>query len=217
MSMKTKHLSPIRVAIISVVLLIIALGTYLATTFIASTHQTIISDGAEISYVVPTKATDYQKACYEDLKIAINSTQGTDQYGLDVSSAIVKNFIADFYTWTNKEGTQDVGGLQFVFGPSILNIYEQARAYFYHDLSYNIEQFGSDNLLQISNVKIKNVAYSGTMTYNSVEYQTFYLEAEWSYADNSVFSPAQYQTFGNFGVLVNPDSGKYEIYKYYID
>lgn len=208
--------TPIRVGIVVVLVLMGILSTYILTSLLASNQQEVISNGEDISYVVPREATGFQKQCYDELKVAINSDSTTEQYGLDVSSAIVKNYIADFYTWSNKLGSQDVGGLQFVYGPSIQNIYEFARAYFYHDLSYLISQYGSDNLLKVNSVTIKNVAYAGNVTINSTSYQSYYIEVSWTYESSTDLEVSTYQNHGNFSLLVN-ENGRYEIYRYYTE
>lgn len=213
---KKLFLTPIRVAILIVVLLMIILSSFIVTNVLLSNRQETIVINEAISYVVPRNATALQRTSYDELRLALGTEPNTDQYGLDVSSAVVKNYIADFYTWTNKLGSYDVGGLQFVYGPFIQNVYEGARAYFYHDLSYLMDLHGSENLIEVETITIRNVAFSGTQNINGVDYQTFYSEASWTYKANGVIDTTNFQKDGNFSLLVNED-GKFEIYRYYVE
>ncbi len=190
---KKLFLTPIRVAILIVVLLMIILSSFIVTNVLLSNRQETIVINEAISYVVPRNATDLQRASYDELRLALGTEPNTDQYGLDVSSAVVKNY-----------------------GPFIQNVYEGARAYFYHDLSYLMDLHGSENLIEVETITIRNVAFSGTQNINGVDYQTFYSEASWTYKANGVIDTTNFQKDGNFSLLVNED-GKFEIYRYYVE
>lgn len=200
------------ITILMTLLLIIGVGTSFAYQLLKGDGSEKIDLGDSISYTLSADATEFQKTSFDELKQSLLAEE-FDAYL--TSGLIVKNFIADFYTWTNKQGSFDVGGLQYVYAPNTLYIQQEAKAYFYKDLSYLIEQYGAENLLQVESVNIKYVDPEQDYEYNGQMYTSYYVAAEWSYLSNSHFDSTPYQTKGYFSVLVRDN--KYEIYRYYLE
>lgn len=76
--------------------------------------QTVEDEKKE--YQLPKQATAYQKEIFDDLIKAQEAyqTDQTEQTTKDYASLVVKNFIADFYTWTNKTNHSDVGAFNLL-------------------------------------------------------------------------------------------------------
>jgi len=174
-----------------------------------SGEKTINVEGTNL-YTQRFNATDYQKELFTELETVINNSEAT---GNEIAASVVKNYIADFYTWTNKQGSHDVGGLGFVFSPSTLYIQSQAKAYFYKDLTYFIELYGAENLLQVDSITVKYADAETNFVMGTNEYPSYYVGVEWTYVPNEIFSPLSYQNKGYFSVLVR--DGKFEIYRYF--
>ena len=182
-----------------------------------------ISDNYQINnnrYVLRDTATDVQKEYFNELKDLMENNTGT---GEDIAGSIVKNFVADFYTFSNKLGQYDVGGMYYVFAPQRQTIYIQARDQFYKYINNYINQYGAEALLEVENVEVdvtnapSDSLYSVMMTDEETgeeyeEQHNYYLvEARWTYVTKEGgMSTSSYDTKGNF-VVINRDGDKYEI------
>ena len=171
--------------------------------------NTIKNAEGEVLYEINENATEYQKLIFTELSDVINDG-GTPQ---EYAGSVVKNYVADFYTWSNKKGTYDIGGMQYVYQPEIVNIYNFAKDFFYRDLSYNISKYGSDALLEVENVEITFSDFNVEIEFNGETYQSFYVTASWTYVQKEGFDSTGYQTSSEFSLIDR--NGKYEIYRYY--
>ena len=112
----------------------------------------------DAGYVLREDATDYQKELFAQLKSAIE-VEGADE--TTVAGLVAQNYIADFFTWTNKQGQYDVGGMYYVLDSeyedgthSKENIYQNARDNFYRYLSSYIKEYGATDLLEVENIQL---------------------------------------------------------------
>ncbi len=195
------------IATLSLMILIIALTFFeLQRDYFSNT---IKNAEGEVLYEINENATEYQKLIFTELSDVINDG-GTPQ---EYAGSVVKNYVADFYTWSNKKGTYDIGGMQYVYQPEIVNIYNFAKDFFYRDLSYNISKYGSDALLEVENVEITFSDFNVEIEFNGETYQSFYVTASWTYVQKEGFDSTGYQTSSEFSLIDR--NGKYEIYRYY--
>ena len=195
------------IATLSLMILIIALTFFeLQRDYFSNT---IKNAEGEVLYEINENETEYQKLIVTELSDVINDS-GTPQ---EYAGSVVKNYVADFYTWSNKKGTYDIGGMQYVYQPEIVNIYNYAKDFFYRDLSYNIQTLGAENLLEVENVEITFSDFNVEIEFNGETYQSFYVTASWTYVQKEGFDTTGYQTSGEFSLIDR--NGKYEIYRYY--
>lgn len=199
-------------AVILTLILLVTVGGLITFIALNGDGDETINVGEDISYKLNGNATETQRIYFDELKSALNNSETTPDV---LAGVIVKNFIADFYTWTNKQGSFDVGGLQYVYAPNTLYIQTEAKAFFYKDLSYFIDEYGSENLLKVSSVTIKYVDPETNLVLGDTSYPSYYVAAEWTYEPNSVFSPDGFQTKAYFSVMVN--NGQYQIYRYFLE
>lgn len=179
------------------------------------------------NYVLRNNATEYQKECFAELKQAIEVEYASDE---TIAGLVCKNFIADHYTWSNKQGQYDVGGMYYLFSleKSKENAYIQARDSFYKYLSKYIKDYGVTNLLEVDNIQINSVTKLD-VPYFAVVNTHFYDEeaghsyidtgyefeedwnvsCSWTYKSNSKFDTSSYATSMNFIVVIN--NGRFEI------
>ena len=197
-------------AIILNISLIGLVAFLLGFQFVNTAQSNKIELENNVAYEMRPNATEIQKVYFDELKETFSDVERTD---FERSASIVKNFVADFYTWSNKRGSYDVGGLEFVYQLSILNIQEGAKNLFYKDLSYYIQQYGAENLPQVAEVTILSSDYETPLVIGDETFTSFYVVAEWSYVPNSVFDVSQLQTKGYFSVVNN--NGRFELYRYY--
>ena len=143
-----------------------------------------------MGYVLRDNATDYQKELFSELKQAVEG--GADS--TTIAGLVCENFVADYFTWTNKKGQYDVGGLSYFYSGKNenlkfkTNIYSKSRDGFYKYLNNYINDYGSSNLLEVSDVKIDKS--------NKTDYQYIIHEANqllvneegstyWAYGDSN--------------------------------
>ena len=170
-----------------------------------------------MDYHLRSNATEYQRSLFQELSdLCLTDAENKDKEA--IASSVVENFIADFYTWTNKAGSYDVGGLYYVYSPSKANIYTQARDTFYHYLTNYIKDYGAENLLEVAqdSIEIKGSKVDEKYSYNGKEYDAYYYSATWSYVDHEGFDESDYETSENFLVIENED-GRFEIVQAYGD
>jgi hypothetical protein len=110
-------------------------------------------------YLLRDNATDLQREYFKELKEAIEGEEPADK--ATVAALVAKNYVADFYTWTNKSGQYDIGGFSFLFDGEFENgdhykdnLYLQARDGFYKYLSTYATQYGKENLIEVENVEV---------------------------------------------------------------
>ena len=181
-----------------------------------------------MGYVIRDNATDIQKEYFKELKVAV---EGDEEEGIQpsddqtIAGLICKNYVADFYTWTNKVSQYDVGGLYYVYQPQRKAVYTEARDGFYKYLSNYINDYGAENLIEVESVDVKSVTKQN-YTYTVVdtitdketteteevtrEYKDLYLvKCTWTYKEGSKISTSQMDKSMYF--LVTKRDGIFEI------
>lgn len=215
---------------------VIAIGVFGFITFKEAKNLISLVSGSEevntahriesMNYVLRDNATDAQEEYFAELKQAIEIENAPDA---TIAGLICKNYVADFYTWSNKQGQYDVGGMYYVYDleKTKENTYLQARDGFYKYLSNYIKQYGANNLLQVENVQVekaermdeKYICFVNTHGYTDElghfyydadhEYDAWAVKCRWSYKENAKFDSSNYVTSMNFIVVIN--NGRYEI------
>lgn len=169
-------------------------------TLALDTHNVMKND----LYEIGNNPTDYQRQLFEELTQSIN-----DGEELSIATNVVKNFIADFFTWTNKDGNYEVGGLMYIYGPKYSVFQEEMRWTFYSDLDLYIAQYGRENLLEVTDIEVLNENYAADYEVNGETYKAFYIETTWDYKPTSKIDTDDFQNTGYFTVVDN--NGRYEI------
>ena len=196
-----------------------------------ATNSMEIKDENRVSsmeYVLREDATEYQKELFKELKEGVEETGLSDQ---EIANLVCKNFVADFYTWTNKQGQFDVGGMYYIYDGEFKdsshfreNVYKNARYGFYKYLSTYIKQFGKENLLEVENVEVTkstkgdDVVISEHVANKEDEngewydyredrtFEAYYITCNWTYkAVTGKFDITHYPTTSNFVVIKDGD------------
>ncbi|MFV0380338.1 MAG: hypothetical protein ACK5KQ_05910 [Anaerorhabdus sp.] len=158
-------------------------------------------------YIIGNNPTDYSIEVFDELT---KSLETNDQ--LEISANVVKAFVADYFTWTNKDGTYEVGGLQYLYGPQFVMYDVRSRWTFYSDLDVYIEKYGRDKLLEVDSINITTKEDGGYFKIGYTEYKAYYIVAEWTYKD-AAFDTSEFQKTGYFTVIDN--NGRLEIVQFY--
>ncbi len=155
-------------------------------------------------YAIGNNPTNIQKEYFKELT---ESLKGDDK--LKIAEAVVKSFVTDYFTWTNKDGNYEVGGLQYIFGSKYVAFENESRWTFYKDLDLYISQFGRENLLEVEKVTITFIDYAADFVTSDRAYTSYYVEAEWTYKPSSKIDVNEFQNVGYF--TVSDNDGRYEI------
>ena len=146
-------------------------------------------------------------------------------YNHPTAACIAKNYVADFYTWTNKNGSYDIGGMHYVYGPSKNVVIAQARNTYYKYLTYYINTFGKDKLLEVTSVETEVDPNPSTYEVDGHTYESYFVTCNWKYKNEETFdgmnivSPNEYGSYDHywhfttreyFTVVVTED-GRFEI------
>lgn len=172
-----------------------------------------------MNYRLRDKATDYQKEIFSQLKETLESEEYDDLAAVEL---VAKNYIADFYTFSNKAGQYDIGGMYYWYSgkDEKKNAYLAARDGFYKYMSYYKTEYGSENLIEVDDVQInKCVKESDVITlsehykYEQGEdgdwydvridnpYDTYNVSVTWTYKEGYMPSSTKFPTTLNMIIL----------------
>ena len=120
-----------------------------------------------MNYLLRDNPTDVQKEYFAQLKKAIEEGVVETEEGevpaddAAIASLVAKNYVADFYTWTNERGQYDIGGFYYIYDGEFENgdhnkenWFLKAREGFYKYIGVYGTQYGKENLLEVDNVEI---------------------------------------------------------------
>ncbi|MGL4372198.1 MAG: hypothetical protein ACRCS6_00355 [Turicibacter sp.] len=160
-----------------------------------------------VDYTLRDSATDYQKEIYDELLTTHQAFEKdwTPETEVDYATALIKNFVADFYTWSNKDGRNDVGGLQYVY-PFYRNDFRaKAVDVFYLYLDHYIEEYGAEQLLTVTNVDVTGVDPNFVYTMpDGTQMDATYVYVQWTYETSSSLDVSKFPNETGF-VLVEKE------------
>lgn len=188
--------------------------------------QARIDELPPTEYVLRRNPTEYQIELFEILAYAHDQFYETESDAdlKDYAAAIVRNFVADFYTLSNKSSRTDVGGIQFFSEDIEDNFRSYAIDTFYLYLNQHIEMFGSESLPTVSSTTILSVEFGYRMVeideeednddsfgYGELpreeEVRTIVVEIEWTYATSTLQDIEEFQTSARFILMEVEDEG----------
>lgn len=175
-------------------------------------------------YSIGNNPTEINKTYFLELNDALEGKTVTDENGNTyagdeaIAEAVVKNFIAQYYTWTNKDGNYDIGGMQYIYSPKQSDFESYTLNNFYEDMDLYMSQNDRDSLIQVKDVTINSVttteSYSVSYTDESGNAVTTTLscidvDASWSYEEGTSMNTTDLQKHALFHVVNN--NGRWEI------
>ena len=190
-------------------------GNTMAT---AATNNELVND----QYRIGNNPTEINKTYFKELTQSLN-----DKHDTEIAQSLVKSFVSEYYTWTNKDGNYDIGGMQYIFEPKKSDFAEYTLWNFYKDMDLYITKYGTANLMQVKDVTVSSTANAGNYTVQlpgdesevtssaeaavgqKEELPCIDVTASWTYEDNSTIDTTQFQQQAVFHVV--NDSGRWEI------
>ena len=161
------------------------------------------------NYVLRANATDYQKELFEELKNDFEHEDETDE--VKIASDIAMNYVADFYTWTNKQGQFDIGGMCYVNGFNKVNYWMQTTDQFYKYITKYMEVYGVQDLIEVESIEVVD-AHLNTDAFviDGVDHKSFHVELKWNYKQTEKFNTSKFSKHMHFTVIKD-DYGAYSI------
>ncbi len=202
------------VNIVRVVFLNAGQGTTLANTKVNSEYKNDY-------YSIGNNPTDINKTYFKELNTAVKNKSDSD-----IAQSVVKCFITEYYTWDNKDGNYDIGGMEYIYTPQLTNFSQYTLNNFYVDLDLYITKYGTENLMQVKDVTVASCVDGGSYAVvqpgdqtkiqegedspsSTSQLASYTVTASWTYEDNSTIDTAQFQNHAVFHVVNN--DGRWEI------
>ena len=186
--------------------------------------DTVDNEYSNDYYSIGNNPTDINKTYFKELNKALDGETLTDDNGNSysgdeaIAETVVKNFICQYYTWTNKDGNYDIGGMQYIYTEKQSDFETYTLYNFYEDMDLYLSQDGRDSLIQVKDVTINSVSKVDdyTVTYTdensaeqSVALSCIDVNASWSYESDTKMSTSDIQSGATFHVVNN--NGRWEI------
>ncbi len=173
-----------------------------------------------MDYHLRSNATKLQTELFKDLSKAVESG---DEF--EIAKLVAENYVADFYTWTNKNGTYDVGGMYYVYSPQKTTIYAQARNTYYKYVSFYINTFGNDELLEVDSIDAEVGDSAKSYEYNGKTYTAYEVTCNWTYKNEDTFKDVSKVTekeatpfvTKEYFLIIKNEDGRFEIVQAYGD
>ena len=194
-----------------------------------------------MNYILRDNPTDVQKEYFRQLKKAVEegvveTEEGeTEADDIAIVGLVAKNYVVDFYTWTNKRGQYDIGGFNFIYDGEYINgdhykenLFLKARDGFYKYISSYGTQYGKENLIEVENVEVSKCSkMSSPYVINEHEsyvqdsqgewvdkrvdrkYDAYLVTCNWTYKENTTLNMNQFAK--SINLLIIDRTGRYEI------
>lgn len=151
-------------------------------------------------YPLRRNATEYQKEIHKELLEAVKEKPVDKEL---IASLVSKNFIADYFTWTNKLQFNDVGGLYYVNTDYRKSFYDKSLDTFYHDIQFYLKDGNMEETLEVSNIKTKVEDIDVQIDDKAVP--AYLVETSWSYKASEILNLEEYQTKTFIKVIEDKD------------
>ena len=168
---------------------------------------------AEYDYHLRAEPTALQEELFDELTVALNAEEVDDELCAEL---VVENFVADFYTWTNKHGQYDIGGMYYVYSAQKTNIYNEARDGFYKNINNAINEYGQDEVLEVETVEANATKLSSGYDLvdsdgASLHYSDAYnVDCSFTYKNNDM-DTSGLSARQSYIVIRDAETGRYEI------
>lgn len=168
-----------------------------------------------MNYRLRDNATEYQKELFAQLKETLESEEYDDTLAAEL---VAKNYVADFYTFSNKAGQYDIGGMYYWYDEddSKENAYLDARDGFYKYINYYGNQYGMENLIEVEDIQVTkcvketdpielsvHVAYKKDDNGEWYDYRENYSYDTYNVTLNWTYKEGYMPTTGRFATSVN--------------
>ncbi len=175
-----------KIFIPNLLLLIVSLATILFSVYNIVTLVLIKKDKVSVLnsyeneyYVIGKNPTDLQIEVFTLLSDELKENNRNNQ---KVADAVAKSFVIDFFNWSNKDATYQIGGLQYMLDPHTFN--KIAHYEYYQKIDVFNTTYGKNQLPKIKSI---NSFTSKTDDYiiDEVAYETYLSKVNFTYESST--------------------------------
>ncbi len=153
-------------------------------------------------YTLRGSATAYQKNLYDELVSFLGQEERDEE---KIAGSLVQNYVADYYTWTNKQRYNDISAVQFVNASIRTDFYQASLDTFYNDLGYYINQGTHQESLEVTQIDVLNVEKID-FAFGAELRPSYLVHVTWTYKESTVLDTSKYQHEGFFVVSEDEDT-----------
>lgn len=106
----------------------------------------------------------------------------TPRDNMKVAALVAESFVIDFFNWSNKDASYDVGGLQYMYDPQTFN--KVAHFEYYQMVDVFKSAYGKNDLPEITDVR-SNVKKTTDYQLEEKSYEAFEATLNWDYQTSS--------------------------------
>ena len=128
-------------------------------------------------YTLSENDTEAYKSNFKELTNILN--QKPIDYG-EYAKSISKLFIIDLFTLSNKLGSTDIGGLDYIHKDLKENFKENEGSSLYKFIENNLNKDRTQELPTVKEVTIENITQTN-YKYKDTEYEGYLIDAKWTY------------------------------------
>lgn len=206
---KNKKSKMKKILIFLIILLLAGFLAFMAIKITRKDNNTdnkkkVVDEIKKFDYTVSESDTKLFKDEFKNLKtILLKDEVDKKEY----ATTVAKLFIIDFYTLSNKNSVNDVGGVQFVYSSYKADFVDYARHGIYKQVKSNLDNDRNQDLPEVDSITVESVEevvpsailshsdFSGVTEANSYE-----IKVNWTYKNNNNF-----QTSATLLVVPNGD------------
>ena len=169
-------------------------------------------------YTVKGNATELQKTLFDELTIALDKNEDK----LQIAELVAKSFVADLFTWSNKDGNYDVSATQYVYVDMNLVFKNYIMDTLYGNFDLTCAQYGRDYLPEV--VSVNATAYAQEAEFETYfgTHPFYYVYVDWSYkqyepiegSDSKVVDTSNWKTSMDV-YIIERDNGRFEVVEFY--
>lgn len=153
-------------------------------------------------YSIGYNATEVNKEYFRQLDEAVESETPVKT---DIAAALVKCFVTEYYTWTNKDGNYDLGGMQYIYSDRRSDFETYSRYGFYADMDLYLTQYSRNDLIQVKWVSVSGVEQTDSYVIPSedgdIYLDCYVVSASWDYEEGTAMQTSAIQKSAVFYVV----------------
>lgn len=170
----------------NLILLLVGLGVILFSVysiviigFQSSNKTTVLNSLENEYYVVGKDPTKLQTETFEKISEQLENENRNQKTLADL---VAQSFVIDFFNWSNKDASYDIGGLQYMYNPTVFNKVAHYEYYQKVDVFNNV--YGKNSLPNITDVTSRTEKI-GDYTIDDQTYPAYESKLTWNYASSA--------------------------------
>lgn len=219
-SMNTNNLMVILLAVTAIVISVaMGFNIYNVVSKGSSSDSTVNKVSNEYSndkYTIGNNPTAINKTYFKELNSALK-----EEDNVKIAESLSKVFVTEYYTWTNKDGNYDIGGIQYIYKPKQSNFKTYTLNNFYSDLDLYLTQVDRSDLIEVKEVTVNSSTEGkyGVQTDSSqvdedgnpvlTDLDSVDVNVSWTYQNSNTLDTSAFQSQATIHVVNN--DGRWEI------